>query len=500
MQRPLEDVLGCIGGIAEIVGRHAPGERELGLTLTRALAEELAQWVPARRVELHIAGREPGALVARRVDQYDTWDMFEGSGDASALAAVDARLEARADGEGARWLATAPLPQIGALRVWLADDAGPGRAWWREPQLWRCVARVLAPALRARRVVRRVAALSRRAHQGNRELRGRIEMLEESGAPAARSAAMRRALARAERVAGFDTTVLLVGESGTGKEVLARWLHRRSPRASRPLLQVNCGALPGELIESALFGHERGAFTGASRLHHGLFERADRGTLLLDEVAELPAAAQVKLLRVLQEGRFERLGGERARSVDVRVLAATHRSLERLVEQGRFREDLYYRLAVFPIELPPLRARQDDLPALVAALLQELCARMGRPPPAVPERAMQRLRAHSWPGNVRELRNVLEQALVMSRGPSLVLPETLTRRGRGAPAPAASRGETSAETFEEGARRCIEAALTVCGGKIYGPGGAAERLALKPGTLQSKMRKLGIERRAFVRG
>ncbi|MEZ4430118.1 MAG: sigma 54-interacting transcriptional regulator [Nannocystaceae bacterium] len=399
---------------------------------------------------------------------------------------------AQARSDGARWYAITPIADAGesagALTIWCATAPR-----WLDAALLQAFGRVLWHVLAAQEVVRRVAAVARRAHDDNRTLREEVARAREDAALVTRSPAMRRALERATAVARHDTPALLTGESGTGKELLARLIHRLSPRRGRPLVQVNCGALPATLVESELFGHERGAFTGASRTHRGLFERADGGTLLLDEVGELPLLAQVKLLRVLQEGTLTRVGGEETRAVDVRILAATHQPLAAMVEDGRFRLDLYYRLAVLPIALPPLRERQEDLPALTAQLLAELCA--PKRPPTVPHAVLEALRRHAWPGNVRELRNVLEAAVILGPAGSLQLPPEFAPQSTGAPAPAEDR----VETFEAATRRALEQALAACHGKIYGPGGAAERLALHPGTLQSKLRKLGIRREAFVR-
>ncbi len=340
-------------------------------------------------------------------------------------------------------------------------------------------------------VVHRVAERSRQAHASNRALRADLARFE-PGPVVARSRAMRATLDRVALVARHPTTVLITGESGTGKEVLAREVHRRSPRAHRPMVQLNCGAIPAPLVESELFGHARGAFTGAERVHVGAFERADGGTLLLDEVAELPLAAQVALLRVLQERQIRRLGGAQQLDVDVRVIAATHRPLRELVRAGRFREDLYYRLDVFAIAIPPLRARMEDLAPLVVALVGELAARLGVEPPAVPRSLLQRLAAYDWPGNVRELANVLETGLVLGDGGGIVLPAGF---GGAARPPTGGRATTA---YDAAVRGTLEDALRSTRGKIYGRGGAAALLGLKPGTLQSKLRKLGIERRDFV--
>jgi len=321
--------------------------------------------------------------------------------------------------------------------------------------------------------------VSRRAHGEARRLREEIDA-RPSLQLVTKSAAMRCVVERVARVARYPTTVLLVGESGTGKEVIARELHRGSPRAQRPFVALDCGALPATLVESELFGHERGAFTGAESVHVGAFERAHRGTLLLDEVGELPPAAQATLLRVLQDRRVRRVGGETELAVDVRVIAATNRSLAEMVERGTFRSDLYYRLAVFAIAVPPLRERRDDLAALAAALLGELAGELAVAPLPLTRDRLAHLAAHDWPGNVRELRNVLETGLVLGE-----LPELPVRRHGG-------------HTLDDTVRGAIEDALRASGGKLYGKRGAAARLGLPPTTLQSKLRKLGVRRDDFA--
>jgi transcriptional regulator with GAF, ATPase, and Fis domain len=350
---------------------------------------------------------------------------------------------------------------------------------------------IIETATRHMTVVQRVADLSRRAHVESRELRASLERLDPHTDVVARSAAMRAALERAQRVAAYPTTVLLTGESGSGKEVLAREIHRRSPRAHRPMLQLNCGAIPESLIESELFGHERGAFTGADRVHVGLFERAHRGTLFLDEVGELPLAAQVKLLRVLQERQIRRVGGTAVIDVDVRLIAATNRNLEAMVSDGRFREDLYYRIEVFSIRVPPLRERRSDLAPLVSSLVGQLAEKLGTEAPQVTRAALARLEAHDWPGNVRELANVLETSLILGGGRSFELPEKFARR------PGRKSADATGARFEHAMRKTIEESLRATQGKIYGADGAAVRLGLKPGTLQSKMKKLGIRREDY---
>jgi transcriptional regulator with GAF, ATPase, and Fis domain len=290
------------------------------------------------------------------------------------------------------------------------------------------------------------------------------------------------------------TTVLVRGETGTGKEVVARRVHALSSRAHRPFLKVNCGALPEGIVESALFGHERGAFTGATKRNIGYFERAHGGTLLLDEVADLPLASQVKLLRVLQEGELERVGGEQTIRVDVRVVAATHRNLERMVEEEKLREDLYYRLNVYPIVVPPLRDRPEDIEALSAAIVQRMAKKLGRPVVRMSRATLAQLTAYSWPGNVRELENVLERAMLVSRGDSLQvdLPTDESRVIGDSRVRTTKEGEVL--TFQESSKRAIVHALDACNGRIYGDAGAASALGLRPTTLQSKMVRLGIVR------
>jgi len=341
-------------------------------------------------------------------------------------------------------------------------------------------------ALRHVEVVARVAELSRRAQRDTTQLQQALAEVTLPPGLVAAGPAMRAVLFDlVPLVARQPTTVLLRGETGTGKEVIARRIHAASNRANRPFLKVNCGALPEQLVESALFGHERGAFTGANSRHLGLFERADGGTLLLDEVAELPLAAQVKLLRVLQDGDFERVGGERTLHVDVRILAATHRPLEQLVAREAFRADLFYRLNVFPITLPPLRERAEELAPLTHAIVARLSQRLNRPAPQLSTAGLKRLQHHAWPGNIRELENVLERALLLSPGDTLVIPPLDAAT---APTPRLA----TAERLDDALRDAIQAALDACDGKVFGPNGAAQRLGLKPTTLQSKLKKLGL--------
>jgi formate hydrogenlyase transcriptional activator len=304
-----------------------------------------------------------------------------------------------------------------------------------------------------------------------------------------RSPALRRVLRRVRQVAPSDSTILLAGETGTGKELLARAIHRLSPRGEHPLIKVNCGAIAAGLVESELFGHERGAFTGALQQRVGRFELADRGTLFLDEVGELPPDTQVKLLRVLQEQEFERVGGSRPVRVDVRLVAATNRDLEADVASGRFRADLFYRLSVFPVRVPPLRERPEDVPPLVAHFLQFFQRKLGKPLTAVSNSSMERLVGYPWPGNVRELQNVMERACVLSSGPVVEITDPLD------PVEAPAAGGAAIGTLETVERAHIQRALEHTAGVIHGPRGAAGLLGIHPNTLRSRMEKLGLRAR-----
>jgi formate hydrogenlyase transcriptional activator len=305
-----------------------------------------------------------------------------------------------------------------------------------------------------------------------------------------RSTALQEALLRIERVAPTNATVLITGETGTGKELVARAIHRRSLRAGHPLVAVNVGAIPETLVSSELFGHEHGAFTGAVQRRIGRFEQADRGTLFLDEVGELSSDMQVALLRVLQEGEFERLGSSQTRRTDIRVIAATNRLLEDDVERQRFRADLYYRLSVFPINMPPLRERSEDIPALVHHFLRQTQRKLGRQFAGVQPESLERLQAFSWPGNIRQLENIVEQSAILCDEPLLDIPGTLLEERHLAKSPA-SRLDA---VLEENERQMIEDALTAARGRVSGRSGAAERLGLRPSTLESKIRRYSIDK------
>lgn len=310
---------------------------------------------------------------------------------------------------------------------------------------------------------------------------------------------LRVVMDRVGLVAASDVPALIFGETGSGKEVIARAIHERSARHAGPFIRVNCGAIPPDLIDSQLFGHERGAFTGATDRRQGWFERADTGTLLLDEVGELTPAAQVRLLRVLQEGVLERVGGQAPVRVDCRILAATHRDLAEMVRQRTFREDLWYRLAVFPIYVPPLRDRSEDLRPLAEHFAHRAAVRFGLPEFEITAPDLARLAAYPWPGNIRELGAVIDRAALLGRGHRLALAAALgdtSPHFPPSPAPSASADHPAVirpiTTLDDTVRDAIRAALDQCRGKIEGPGGAAAILGLNPNTLRSKMKKLGV--------
>jgi PAS domain S-box-containing protein len=315
------------------------------------------------------------------------------------------------------------------------------------------------------------------------------------------SAALQKVLKDVDRVAATDASVLIMGETGTGKELVARAVHARSSRKDKPLVKVNCAALAPGLVESELFGHEKGAFTGASERRTGRFELAHAGTIFLDEVGEIPPEIQVKLLRVLQEREFERAGGSTTIRVDVRVIAATNRDLGKAVADGKFRQDLFYRLNVFPVKVPPLRERAGDLPLLVSYLVGRHATRIGRRIARVSDESMARLAQYEWPGNVRELENVIERAVILSSSEELEIGSDVLPVSGSTPAQASRTLDTVADeppaagsSLEEIERRHIVETLRATGWRVEGPDGTARRLGLNPSTLRSRMKKLGISR------
>ncbi len=357
--------------------------------------------------------------------------------------------------------------------------------WWSKPEPGGKYTRTMFVDITDRVLMEQEKA---RLSDQNTYLREELKSVHNFEEIIGRSPALTGVLEKVRRVAPTDASVLIYGETGTGKELVARAIHSTSQRRDKPLIKINCAALPAGLVESELFGHEKGAFTGAIARHVGRFELADGGTIFLDEVGELAAETQAKLLRVLQEHEFERVGGTSPRKVDVRVIAATNRNLLKAVSEKAFREDLYYRLSVFPILLPPLRERSEDIPLLVRFLLDRFAARIGKSVDGVSQETMRRLTTYSWPGNVRELENILERAVILATGPTLeigpdVLSETVSATAAG-----------TRLALDEVDRNHILNVLGQTGWVIDGPKGAATLLGLHPNTLRSRLKKLGIER------
>ncbi|MEZ6186322.1 MAG: sigma 54-interacting transcriptional regulator [Planctomycetota bacterium] len=379
---------------------------------------------------------------------------------------------------------------LGVLAVFSHGPLGDGCLDWL-----RMIANHAAAAIANARAFEEIERLRAQTEADNAYLRE--EVATDRGTLLGQSEPMEQVRRKIQLVAATDSTVLILGESGTGKELVARELHRRSRRAQRPLVRVNCAAIPRELFESEFFGHAKGSFTGALRDRVGRFELAHGSTLFLDEVGEIPLDLQAKLLRVLQEGEFERVGEARTRTVDVRVLAATHQDLKQRVERGEFRTDLFYRLSVFPLEVPPLRERAEDVPELVERFLHAAAARLGRTPPRVPPATLRELQRHTWPGNVRELQHVIERALLLSPGRTLELSWSATPSPtRPRPTGEAERVLTVAELRELEVEN-LRAALRKTRGQVAGAGGAAELLGLKPTTLASRLKASGIDPHRF---
>jgi formate hydrogenlyase transcriptional activator len=358
---------------------------------------------------------------------------------------------------------------------------------------FKLIAQILASALERKRMegqlrerLLEIEELKQRLERENIYLLEEIRLLVEHTDIVGQSLAIKKVLSQVEQVAGTDSTVLMQGETGTGKELLARAIHHLSSRKDRPLVTVNCASLPPTLIESELFGREKGAYTGALTRTGGRFEAADGATLFLDEIGELPLEVQPKLLRVLEEGRFERLGSNMTLQVNVRIIAATNRNLAQDVNEGKFRKDLYYRLNVFPIAIPSLRERPEDIPLLVWAFVRHFEKKMGKRVDSISRKSMEALQHHSWPGNVRELRNVVEHAMIVSSGRNLAFPSPKS----GLPKVPDTRNLQDLE------RRHILDVLEKSSWRLSGEGGASEILGLKRTTLQSRIRKLGIKRPA----
>jgi formate hydrogenlyase transcriptional activator len=460
--------------------------------------------------------REPGVLLLTHIHQppeiltpparVNGWDFFPwtvqkivGGETVTISKMTDLPPEAASDREnfrayGAKSGVYVPLsvgegPAFGVLAFAVTREE---RSWPETVVMgFKLIAQVFANALARKRTdeqlkkqLEEIEELKQRLERENIYLREEIQLLVEHTEIVGQSVAMKKVLSQAEQVAQTDSTVLLLGETGTGKELLARAIHKMSARKERPLVTVNCASLPPTLIESELFGRERGAYTGAMTKMIGRFEIADGSTLFLDEIGELPLELQSKLLRVLEDGTFERLGSTRPLHVNVRIIAATNRDIAHDVKEGKFRKDLYYRLNVFPIEIPPLRERPEDIPLMVWSFAREFQKRMGKEIESIPTKTMQALQSYSWPGNVRELRNAIEHAMILSKGKSLVVN-----------VPKRASSETDAPgNLEDMERSHIKAALERTGWRVAGEGGAAEVLGLKRSTLVSRIKKLGIRR------
>ena len=403
---------------------------------------------------------------------------------------------------GVRSNLTLPLAVGGEVVAALAFGCLRRERSWEPPlvERLRLVADLFASVLVRRRHDEEIRRLTTQLEAENIYLREEIAASHGFHEILGDAPALRGALYKIEQVAPTSAPVLILGETGTGKELFARAVHEHSPRSERSLVKINCAALPANLIESELFGHVKGAFTGATAAKAGRFELADGGTLFLDEIGEMEMDLQAKLLRVLQEGEFEPVGSSHTRRVDVRVIAATNRDFELAMREGRFRSDLYYRLSVFPIELPTLRERRGDIPTLVRFFIERGNQRLGRKVHHIPNPAMEALEAHDWPGNVRELQNVIDRALILSPGDTLEVDASFFQVVKPTSAPAApippavssTAGQSTLRSLADVDRDHITTVLKAVRWKINGPGHAAEILGLHPSTLRHRMKKLGI--------
>jgi transcriptional regulator with GAF, ATPase, and Fis domain len=467
----------------------------------RQLAETVAAWT-VRRSALPDSVRSEGT--ARSLDEVLAW-CREGELIRQPAAAVAERLPALLPAGLQGEVLVGPLNSesgsIGALAL---------VAWGRRQfataaeTLVRALLDPVATALENDRRLRELVSLREAVEADNRSLLSRLGRYDISDSIVGAETGLRRVLEQIELVARSDTPVLILGETGSGKEVVARAVHKRSPRAAGPFLRVNCGAIPPELIDSELFGHERGSFTGAVGVRKGWFERADGGTLFLDECGELPLAAQVRLLRILQDGLFERVGGQQQLHVDVRLVGATHRDLLALVADGRFREDLWYRIAVFPIRLPALRERADDIPALAAHFALRASSRLGMPALVPSPEDIALLVSYAWPGNVRELAAVIERAAILGGGTRLEVAQALGTIAAPTvlrvPGPVSQPDRAASSEFlslDAAMAQHIELALAQTRGQVEGADGAAALLQINPNTLRARMRKLRVDAKRF---
>jgi transcriptional regulator with GAF, ATPase, and Fis domain len=396
-----------------------------------------------------------------------------------------------------------PLRSERGARGVLSVYAITGRTFTaRQIELVRAASDAVAVALENDARLKEIAALKEAAEADRRSLLQRLGRRSVGDAIVGSNTGLAHVMERVDMVGRSDVPVLILGETGTGKELVARAIHNRSGRQDGPFIRVNCGAIPRELIDSQLFGHEKGAFTGAAESRQGWFERADMGTLFLDEIGELPLEAQVRFLRVLQDGFVERVGGTKLISVNVRVVAATHRDLASMVRENSFREDLWYRIAVFPILLPPLRDRLEDIPELARHFADRAAFRFGLTPVPPTDADIALLQSYDWPGNVRELGAVIDRAAILGDGKTLEIRAAIGPAGSPVKLPrlaaaAIPRSTSQLITLDNAIREHIEAALRIAQGRIEGPLGAALMLAVNPHTLRARMRRLGIDWSAF---
>jgi transcriptional regulator with GAF, ATPase, and Fis domain len=399
-----------------------------------------------------------------------------------------------------------PLTEGGGPSGVLVLIAQPRRTFnARHKALTRVLLDPFSAALANDRQLRELATLREAAEAERQSLLVRLGRDKSGDTIVGAGSGLRAVMERVALVAGSDVPVLIFGDTGTGKELIARAIHSGSPRSSGPINRVNCGAIPPELIDSELFGHERGAFTGAMEARKGWFERADGGTLFLDEIGELPLAAQVRLLRIVQDGWLERVGGEHRIRVDVRIVAATHRDLAKMVAEGKFREDLWYRISVFPIVLPRLSERTEDIPELAEHFARRAAKRFGLPLAMPSPDDIRLLMSYPWPGNVRELATVIDRAAILGDGKCLAVAQALgvstampaSTAGPDKPRPAPQVLPDQVAPLDDAMRLHIQAALSAAKGRIEGPFGAANRLKINPHTLRARMRKLGIDWKRF---
>lgn len=494
------DLTERVGPLLATLSAHVPASALLVRRFNPRLArlETVAMAQRGGRETPHLLRTELGVAQVARVHQFlaEGVPLIGVAGGPQELPSLLASVAVQGE------VLLVPLPDEEAAAGLLVLVAEPGGCF--EAAHARLMAEVREPllsALRLDHLFHELASLREAALADNRALLSRLGRENIVETIVGVDAGLKDVMDRVEQVAPTDAPVLILGETGSGKEVVARAIHARSRRAKGPVVRVNCGAIPPELIDSELFGHERGSFTGAVALRKGWFERADGGTLFLDEIGEMPGAAQVRLLRILQDGSFERVGGSRTLTVDVRVVAATHRDLKEMVGQGSFRADLWYRISVFPIRLPPLREHPQDIPALARYFAAREGRRLGGAP-LVPSAAdLERLMAYSWPGNVRELGSLIERAVILGDCRRLEIDRAMGALGQGEARVAAGRGVESAGRapreevggLDGAMREHIEAAVARTLGRIEGPHGAAALLGINPHTLRARMRKLGID-------